>query len=121
LPGVGIGPFLLGMSPESIEAACLETGLKNEGAFRSGLHVEFREGRAVRIEVAADLPLELAGERLTDRSDANVQQLLDRILPPAADWRERDGLTVLHWELSDTFVFSFIVYSPGRRNSPDTA
>lgn len=119
VPGVGIGPFQLGMTPERIAEVCSQTGLKNEGAFRSGLHVEFSAGCAVRIEVAADIPLSLAGEPLTDPSNGNVQRLLDRILPPAPDWTERDGLVVLHWELSDTFVFSFLVYSQGFRNLPE--
>ena len=118
IPGVGIGPFLLGMTPERIAEVCSQTGLKNEGAFRSGLHVEFSEGCAVRIEVAADLSLSLAEEPLTDPSNGNVQRLLDKILPPAPDWTERDGLVVLHWELSDTFVFSFLVYSQGFRSLP---
>ncbi len=117
LPGVGIGPFRLGMTPDELENVCREYGLRNEGAFRSGLHVEFQDGRATRIEVATDIGLSLAGEPLTDSSDANVQRLLATLLPLAADWREADGLVVLHWELSDTFAFSFMVYAPGHRHA----
>jgi hypothetical protein len=37
LPGVGIGPFRLGMTEHEIETICREYGLRNEGILRSGL------------------------------------------------------------------------------------
>jgi hypothetical protein len=89
--------------------------MKNEGLLQSGLTVTFHAGRAVRVEMAADLPVSLAGERLTDTGDDNVRRLLDRLLPPARDWTERDGLVAFHWEFSDRFVCAIAVFAPGWR------
>jgi hypothetical protein len=117
--GAGIGPFRLGMAPDAVDALCREHGLRNEGVSHSGLHIEFHDQRAVRIEIAAALPeihLSIGGELLTDTSDALVQRLLAAVPSPGSSWREREGLAVFHWELSDDFVFSFMVYSPGYRH-----
>lgn len=114
-PGIGIGPFRLGMTQDEIAALCRQYGLDNEGAVRSGLRIEFHGGRATNIEFEAVHPLSLAGEVLTDRSDANVRRLMARIAPEASDWREAAGLFISHHEFSDDFVFAFMVYAPGYR------
>jgi hypothetical protein len=103
------------MTEEEIDGLCRQYGLRNEGVFRGGLSVQFEEGRAVRIDVAWDVGVSLAGEPLTDNSDHNVRRLLATLAPPGEDWTEMDGLTVLHWESGDRNVFSFLVYAPGHR------
>jgi hypothetical protein len=115
VPGAGIGPFRLGMTAEAIADVCRRTGLKNQGLMQSGLSIQFHDGRAVRIQMAADLPVSLGGERLDDTGDDTVCRLLDSISPPAADWTEREGLVAYHWEFSDRFVCAFLVYAPGWR------
>lgn len=115
LPGIGIGPFRLGMTESEIESLCRDFGLRNEGTVRSGLGIQFDAGKATRIEFEAVHPLSLAGEVLTDRSDANVRWLIARIAPEAPDWTEVEGLCISHYELSDDFVFAFMVYAPGYR------
>jgi hypothetical protein len=121
LPGIGIGPLRLGMTEAAVDQICRDHGLRNEGAFRSGLHVAFHDGRATRIEFAADMGLSLAGETLIDTSNRNVRRLLESLAQPGPDWTEMDGLVVLHWELGDEFVFSFMVYAPGHRFPPAPA
>jgi hypothetical protein len=103
------------MTPPEVEAACLEYGLRNEGAFKSGLCVEFQDDHAVRIEVTTEMGLSLAGEPLLDPSNANVERWLAKLSPNRRSWWESEGVVVLHWELSDEFVFSFMVYSAGHR------
>jgi hypothetical protein len=115
LPGIAIGPFRLGMTSDEVEEICREYGLKNEGVLRSGVGIEFHDGHATRIGVEWVVGLSLAGEPLTDNSDGNVRRLLAKIAPPGPDWTECEGLAIFHYELSDDFVFSFLVYAPGHR------
>jgi hypothetical protein len=117
LPGIGIGPFRLGMSEGEGDDLCRAYGLRNTGAFNSGLSIEFENGRATQITFAADMGLSLAGEPLTDTSNCNVRRLLATMAPPGPDWTEMDGLVVFHWEFGDDFVFAFMVYAPGHRIS----
>ncbi len=119
LPGIGIGPFRLGMTEEEVNDLCREYGLRNEGAYNSGLYIGFENGRATQIEFTADKGLSLAGKPLmqwSDRSNRNVRRLLATMAPPGPDWTELDGLVVHHWERSDESVFSFFVYAPGHRS-----
>jgi hypothetical protein len=117
LPGIGIGPFHLGMTEGEVDDLCREYGLRNEGTFNSGLYIEFQNERATQIELAADMGLSLAGEPLRDTSNRNVRRLLATMARPGPDWTEMDGLVVSHWELGDDFVFAFRVYAPGHRFS----
>jgi hypothetical protein len=120
LPGIGIGPFRLGMTEGEVEDLCREYGLRNEGTYNSGLYIEFETGRATQIQFAAHMGLSLAGEPLMqtcDRSNRNVRRLLFIMVPPGPDWTEMDGLVVHHWERRDEPVFSFLVYAPGHRIS----
>jgi hypothetical protein len=103
------------MTEEEIDGLCRQYDLRNEGVFRGGLSVEFEEERAVRIGVAWDVGVSLAGEPITDNSDDNVRRLLATLAPPGEDWTEMDGLAVFHWESGDRNVFSFLVYAPGHR------
>ena len=114
-PGSGIGPFRLGMTTDEVEAICRRYGLMNEGTIRSGLGIYFQDGRATQIEIEAVHSLCLAGEVLTDRSDANVRRLIAKIAPEATDWTELEGLLITHYELSDDYVFAFRVYATGHR------
>jgi hypothetical protein len=120
VPGVGIGPFLLAMTEEEIGELCRQHGLRNEGVLRGGLSVQFKEGRAVRIDVGCDVGLSLAGEPLIDDSDDNVRRLLATLAPPGQYWTEMDGLVATHWEFGDREVFSFMVYAPGHRFTTTT-
>ncbi len=120
LPGIGIGPFRLAMREGEVDNLCREYGLRNEGAYNSGLSIGFENGRTTRIEFAADMGLSLAGEPLMhwdDRDNCNVRRLLNTMAPPGLDWTEMDGLVVTHWERGDEPVFSFLVYAPGHRTS----
>lgn len=120
LPGIGIGPFRLGMTEGEVDDLCREYGLRNKGAYNSGLYIGFENGRATRIEFAADMGLSLAGEPLMhwdDRCNPNVRRLLATMAPPGPNWKELDGLFVHHWERDDESVFSFRVYAPGHRTS----
>lgn len=119
LPGIGIGPFRLGMTEGEVDDLCREYRLRNEGAYHSGLFIGFENGRATQIEFAAHMGLSLAGEPLMqwdDRCNRNVRRLLATLAPPGPDWTEMDGLVVFHWERRDEPVFSFMVYAPGHRN-----
>ncbi len=120
LPGIGIGPFRLGMTEGEVDDLCREYGLRNEGAYKYGLFIEFENGRATQIMFAAHMGLSLAGEPLmhwSDRCNRNVRRLLATMAPPGPDWKEMDGLKVFHWERTDESVFSFMVYAPGHRTS----
>lgn len=120
LPGVGIGPFRLGMTERELEDLCCEYGLRNEGAFTSGLSIVCENGLAVQITFAAHMGLSLAGEPLmhwSDLDNQNVRRLLGTLAPPGPDWTEMDGLVVHHWERRDEPVFAFLVYAPGYRSS----
>jgi hypothetical protein len=120
LPGIGIGPFRLGMTEGEVDDLCREYGLRNERVYDSGLYIEFENGRATRIEFAAHMGLSLAGEplmQMSDWSNRNVRRLLITMAPPGPDWTEMDGLVVHHWERRDDPVFSFLVYAPGHRIS----
>ena len=116
VPGIGIGPFRLGMTAEEIASLCDQFLLRNESAIDTGLYVEFHEGRAVQIQMAVGVGLSLAGEPVTDHSNENVRRLLSKIAPPKPHWTEMDGLVVLHWEYDSDPVFAFEVYAPGHRN-----
>jgi hypothetical protein len=120
LPGIGIGPFRLGMTEGEVDDLCREYGLRNEGAHISGLSIEFENGRATQIQFAAYMGLSLAGEPLmhwSDRSNRNVRRLLATMAPPGPNWMEMDGLVVSHWDSWDESVFAFMVYAPGHRTS----
>ena len=117
VPGVGIGPFRLGMTEAEIAAICREHGLQNDGVIHGDLGVEFEDDHAVRITASCNLALSIGREQLTDSSDENVQRLLALLAPPGKDWTEMAGLMVFHWEFSDTFVFAFMVYAPGHRDA----
>lgn len=120
LPGIGIGPFRLGMTEGEVDDLCREHGLRNEGSWNSGLFIKFENERATQIEFRADMGLSLAGEPLMhwdDRRNPNVRRLLAAMAPPCPDWKEMDGLVVFHWECCDVSVFSFRVYAPGHRTS----
>ena len=119
LPGIGIGPFRLGMTEGEVDDLCREYGLRNEGVANSGLGIGFENGRAMQIMFAAHMGLSLAGEPLmhwSDRCNRNVRRLLTTIAPPGPDWTEMDGLFVGHWERMDESVFMFMVYAPGHRS-----
>ena len=119
LPGIGIGPFRLGMTEGEVDDLCREYGLRNEGAYNSGLHIEFENGRATRIEFTAIMGLSLAGKPLMQTSDwdnRNVRRLLATMAPPGPNWMEMDGLVACHWDSWDEPVFAFRVYAPGHRS-----
>ena len=117
-PGVGIGPFRIGMTSAEIETICRQYGWKTGGGvLKDGLLVEFRDGRAIRITLSAEMvSLSIAGEELMDLSDEHVRYRLSSIVRHGDDWTEADGLTVFHWEASDHTVFAFMVYAPGHRD-----
>src|SRR6185503_15474248 len=76
VPGVGIGPFRLGMTEADADAMCHDYGLRNASAFESGCRIAFADGRATQIEFTSNMGLSLAGEALTDTSNGNVRRLL---------------------------------------------
>jgi hypothetical protein len=118
LPGIGIGPFRLGMTEGEVDDLCREYGLRNEGAPKSGLGIEFENGRATQIQFAAYMGLSLAGEPLMhwdDWCNRNVRRLLATMAPPGPDWRRMDGLIASHWDRWDEPVFAFRVYAPEHR------
>lgn len=115
LPGIGIGPFRLGMTKREVNALCRKYGLPSDAPFHFGLNFTFENGRAIRIEFPAYLGLSLAGEPLIDLSNDNVRRLLASMAPPGPDWTEMDGLVVCHWDSKSEPVFSFMVYAPGHR------
>jgi len=116
-----VGPLRLGMTKEEVERVCQEHRIGHSGATGpDGLQVDFHAGRATRIEILAEYPfarLSLAGQVLPDVSDETIRRLLAKIIPLPGNWTEPEasGLAVFHWELSDTFVFSFRLFLPGYR------